>query len=285
MPRGTLNPDVIVTAAIDLLDAEGLDGLTIRRLAGRLRVQPTALYTHFRDKGALMQAVVTALYDRFEMPENVESDILLLRRIMRGYFQLLVDNPVVLKLDSLEDADTLDARIAEAIYGCVQRLGLDDGTTVGMASTLQRFVIGSAAVHPSRRAWDEDPQFWERIRQRMAALPRDTYPYTHKLSRDFPGLTQQEAFEFGLDVQLGAVATAAGKPPEQTMWEALTKATEGSSVADLTDLTGMSGLWVGNRLRDLAEDGRVTQVSPGRWRVRSERHEAGGEAAPERTPI
>src|SRR5262245_55828084 len=115
VPRGTLNPNVIVKAAIDLLDADGLERLTVRRPARRLRVQPTALYTHFRDKGALMQAVVTELYDRFEMPEHAESDILLLRRIMRRYFQLLVNNPVVLKLDSLEDMDTLDARIAEAI--------------------------------------------------------------------------------------------------------------------------------------------------------------------------
>ncbi|MFI5844707.1 TetR/AcrR family transcriptional regulator C-terminal domain-containing protein [Catenuloplanes sp. NPDC051500] len=47
----------IVTAAIALLDAEGLDGLTMRKLGARLGVQAGAIYWHFKDKEALLGAM------------------------------------------------------------------------------------------------------------------------------------------------------------------------------------------------------------------------------------
>ena len=64
MPRDTLTREQIVTAAIDLLDAEGLDGLNMRALGQRLGSAPTAVYWHVGSKDNLMalaadQAVAT----------------------------------------------------------------------------------------------------------------------------------------------------------------------------------------------------------------------------------
>jgi hypothetical protein len=51
--RDRLNREAIVTSAIALADAEGLDAVTIRRLAQDQAVTPMALYWHFRDKEKL----------------------------------------------------------------------------------------------------------------------------------------------------------------------------------------------------------------------------------------
>ncbi|HEU5389186.1 MAG TPA: TetR/AcrR family transcriptional regulator C-terminal domain-containing protein [Streptosporangiaceae bacterium] len=51
----------VVDVAIELLDADGLDALTMRKLATRLGVQPGALYWHFAGK----QALLDAMADRF----------------------------------------------------------------------------------------------------------------------------------------------------------------------------------------------------------------------------
>jgi TetR/AcrR family tetracycline transcriptional repressor len=53
-------PDV-VRGALDLLDAEGLDGLTMRRLGAALNVQGGALYRHFPSKEALLDAMAEEL--------------------------------------------------------------------------------------------------------------------------------------------------------------------------------------------------------------------------------
>jgi TetR/AcrR family tetracycline transcriptional repressor len=48
----------VLHAALALLDEVGLDGITVRKLAQRLGVQPGALYRHFDSKRALLDAMV-----------------------------------------------------------------------------------------------------------------------------------------------------------------------------------------------------------------------------------
>lgn len=58
----------IVDEAVALLDAEGLDGLTTRKLAARLGVQSPTLYWHLPNKAALVTALAEAILDQ-EFPE------------------------------------------------------------------------------------------------------------------------------------------------------------------------------------------------------------------------
>lgn len=51
----------VLQAAIELLDEVGLDGLTMRLLAGRLGVRAGALYRHYPSKQALLDAMVAHL--------------------------------------------------------------------------------------------------------------------------------------------------------------------------------------------------------------------------------
>ncbi|MDX3105894.1 TetR/AcrR family transcriptional regulator C-terminal domain-containing protein [Nonomuraea angiospora] len=56
-----LEKGTIVATALRLLDEVGLDGLTLRRLAGELGVQAPALYWHFRNKQELLDAMAAAM--------------------------------------------------------------------------------------------------------------------------------------------------------------------------------------------------------------------------------
>jgi TetR/AcrR family transcriptional regulator, tetracycline repressor protein len=53
--------DDVLRGARALLDDEGLDGLTMRRLGASLRVQPAGLYAHFPSKQALLAAMAADL--------------------------------------------------------------------------------------------------------------------------------------------------------------------------------------------------------------------------------
>jgi TetR/AcrR family transcriptional regulator, tetracycline repressor protein len=61
VPRG-LSKAVIVQAALDVLDEAGLEGLTVRAVAGRLGVQAPALYWHVRDKQQLLDEMGTEFW-------------------------------------------------------------------------------------------------------------------------------------------------------------------------------------------------------------------------------
>ncbi len=207
-PRGALTPEAIVNAALAIIESDGLSALTTKRIADDLGVGTMSLYTHFRDKNAITKAVADELFDRFEMPDHPGSDLEMLGEMMRAYFRLLVDHPVLLQLGvAVEGISPAEARFVEAVYGCLQRLGVDHHTTVGIVATILRFVIGSALIYPIRKVWDEDANHWERISRTLVALPPQTYPAIHELARSFPTFTQLEAFEFGLQIQLKAIAS------------------------------------------------------------------------------
>jgi TetR/AcrR family tetracycline transcriptional repressor len=59
----TLDRQRIVAEAIALLDADGLDGLTLRKLAARLGVRQPTLYWHLPNKAALITAIADAILD------------------------------------------------------------------------------------------------------------------------------------------------------------------------------------------------------------------------------
>jgi AcrR family transcriptional regulator len=74
VPRDTLNADQIVRAAIDLLDSDGLDGLTMRSLGRRLGCAATAVYWHVGNRDNLVRLAVDALWDEVGLPDLEAHD-------------------------------------------------------------------------------------------------------------------------------------------------------------------------------------------------------------------
>lgn len=63
--RSPLRRSVVVAAAIELADAQGIEAVSMRRLAAELGVVPMALYKHVADKDDLTEAMADAVIDRF----------------------------------------------------------------------------------------------------------------------------------------------------------------------------------------------------------------------------
>ncbi|GAB1818249.1 TetR/AcrR family transcriptional regulator C-terminal domain-containing protein [Herbidospora sp. RD11066] len=63
-----LDKQRIITEAVALLDAEGLDGVTTRKLAARLGVRSPTLYWHIPNKAALVNAIAEAILEQ-QFPE------------------------------------------------------------------------------------------------------------------------------------------------------------------------------------------------------------------------
>jgi TetR/AcrR family transcriptional regulator, tetracycline repressor protein len=75
--RNRLQPADVVAAALDLLDAKGLDGVTLRDVAGKVHVQAPALYWHFANKKDLVDAMAQAILIDFvgalEPPQDASA--------------------------------------------------------------------------------------------------------------------------------------------------------------------------------------------------------------------
>lgn len=68
-----LNREVVIAAALEMLDAVGVDGLSMRALADRLGVKAASLYWHLRDKDQLLELVADAVLDRVVVPVSPRS--------------------------------------------------------------------------------------------------------------------------------------------------------------------------------------------------------------------
>ena len=71
--RGRLNGDVIIECAIALADQEGIEAVTIRRLAQEQGVTPMAMYWHFNDKDSLLDGMAESLIDAVKLPEPSDA--------------------------------------------------------------------------------------------------------------------------------------------------------------------------------------------------------------------
>src|SRR5258706_14195091 len=65
--------ELIVRAALTLLDEVGLEGLTMRRLATALKIQAPSLYWHFPNKQALLDGMADAIFGAVSLPRNLKG--------------------------------------------------------------------------------------------------------------------------------------------------------------------------------------------------------------------
>ena len=72
-PRTPLSKERVLRAAIDLADAEGIDALSMRRLAKELGVEAMSLYNHVANKGEILAGIIDLVAGEFDLPSD-ESD-------------------------------------------------------------------------------------------------------------------------------------------------------------------------------------------------------------------
>src|SRR5499425_1561657 len=85
--RARLSKQAVVARALALADANGLDALTIRKLAQDLGVTPMALYWHFRSKEDLLEGMAEQVWGEIEV--NVDSSVPWWTQLQGGLESLL----------------------------------------------------------------------------------------------------------------------------------------------------------------------------------------------------
>lgn len=68
--KNSLNPDLVVASALRIVDEQGLEALTVRKVADEFGVTPMALYWHFSNKEALLDAVGDAVVSALREPDT-----------------------------------------------------------------------------------------------------------------------------------------------------------------------------------------------------------------------
>ncbi|MEV0678705.1 TetR/AcrR family transcriptional regulator [Actinosynnema sp. NPDC050436] len=211
-PRGTLDRELIIRTATAIMESDGLEAVTMRRIATELKVRPMALYTYFRSKDEILAAIYDDLLAGIALPAPGTGTVDDLREILTGYYRLSTTYPELLQVTlgmgySLISPHEL--RVNEALMSILTALYPDRHQAVGIGTTLVRFAVGAASLHPLRQAWDDDPDYWERVRRTTGAVYARDFPTLHSFAEDLEAFTQEEIFTFGLEVILGRLPQTA----------------------------------------------------------------------------
>src|SRR3984893_12519749 len=166
--RGGVTVDDVVAAAIDIVDREGVDGLTIRRVAEACGLSPMGLYRHVRDKDDLLDRVVDAvvgpgLQDLQDLQASGPWDRQV-ADLFRNLRRLLLDHPGVAALCVLRPTPVIGvARFYARMLAALAEGGFTGTDAVHAFDTLLMFTFGSVL-------WEIPRTTDVRVRERLIPI-------------------------------------------------------------------------------------------------------------------
>lgn len=199
-----LSRERIVGQAVALLDDSGVEGLTMRRLAQRLGVTPTALYWHVRTKDDILDLAVDQIFADVLLPEPRESWQDDVRLLTHRWREVMLRHPWAPGLIGRPMLGPNVLARTEFLQSALVRGGLTGVQLAVSTRTIANYVIGAALTEATwrraspGRARDEAR---EHIAARATAYP--TLVASGHL--DSSQWDEDDLFTRGIDELLGRV--------------------------------------------------------------------------------
>ncbi|HEX4063942.1 MAG TPA: TetR/AcrR family transcriptional regulator [Streptosporangiaceae bacterium] len=207
-----LSRDRIVAAAIEILDADGLDAVSTRRVAEALQTGSASLYAHIANRDELVELMYDRIAAEIEVPE---PDPIRWQEQLRTYAR---DAQRVWAAHADITSASLSAiptgpnrlRLAERVLAILIAAGLP-GRTAGLAVDRLHLYIDADAyegwLHTARaKAGLSAEEYIGSIREYYRQLPADRFPLLAGLADTLMSGDSAERFEFGLGLLIDGLA-------------------------------------------------------------------------------
>lgn len=171
-PRASLTSDRIVAAGLGIADAEGLEAVSMRRVAAALGVGTMTLYTHVQDKDALLALMRDALFAEHLVTDLGPDWRTGLTRIARRTRECLLSHPWVLALGLRPALGPNKLRHIEQVLAAASGITSDTAAQRTIIHAVDDLVIGCATQELAAKALCADvPQPMCGLRRRIDADP------------------------------------------------------------------------------------------------------------------
>ena len=194
--RQPLDREFILTAALDIIDIHGAEGLTMRALATHLESGTTTLYRHFQNRAALIAAVIDRVLGTVnsDAPSGTWQQVC--KFLAHQLFNTLAAHPNLAPL-IVEQPPTGPARLAgrEHFLAVLLRDGFTQDTAGRLYATVSHYVLGFAV---QLRAHVEVTSTLD-----ITGADPIRFPATATVASGALPMTIAEEFTYGLDLILG----------------------------------------------------------------------------------
>jgi len=201
VPRNTLSRARVIDGALTLIDANGLDAVTMPGLAKHLGVGTMSLYRHVEDKNDLIDAVAERVLGDVQVPGGKADDW---EGRVVGYLRALRDaalaHPALARI--LAERGLTVGPVFEQLeeaHSILRRAGFSSEIAVRTFYTLFTYVFGFVIWELPRVHEQPAASYVDSWTTAIDELDVNAYPTMHALRNELTTAASGEQFEFGLD--------------------------------------------------------------------------------------
>jgi AcrR family transcriptional regulator len=205
--KPALSREAIVDAALRIVRAEGVDALTMRRLAQELDTGPASLYVYVANRDELWDLVFDAAIGSIETdptdPARWREQLQELAA--RMVHMMAVEYPGLARLAMAHVPTGENAlRVTESMLSMLKAGGVSDQAAAYAADLISMYVTAIAYEQALYAALYKDPEVEARdiarLAERFGSIPAERYPTMAALTEEMTTGDAEERFALGLDV-------------------------------------------------------------------------------------
>jgi AcrR family transcriptional regulator len=219
-----LGHDAIVDVALRIVDSEGVDEVSMRRVAAEFNTGPASLYAYFPNKEALLNAVLDRVIDEVEVPD-IEDWQELLRTFAHNCRNVYTAHNDVARLNFAHIPNTphiyasaevvLRRMIEGGVPPQVAAWALDIISLYVAADAFEGYLLGKRFDDGSGRDPEELGAEWVAAMGSMFAAQGDRYPYLSRYADLMTSGDSDQRFAFGIDMLIAGFASRVQRRPKR----------------------------------------------------------------------
>jgi AcrR family transcriptional regulator len=217
--------DLVLATALEIIDRDGAEALSMRRLAAALDRDPMILYRHAPNKAALLDGVAETVLAQLKVDSTDPDWTAQLRAVARDYCRLALAHPHVVPLLvtrplatplGLRPRGTL--RPLEDVLALLTRAGFSGPDALHIYRALFGFLHGHVLNELQERV-DNPDETDDLLRLGLHRLPITEFPLLRGLAPVLSAYDGAAELERGLDILLTGLATTVtpNRPPKGAM--------------------------------------------------------------------
>ncbi len=209
--RVPLSRERVLRAAFGRTDEEGIESLSMRKLAQELGVEAMSLYRHVRNKGDIVDGMVDLVFGEIGLPATDVDWRTAMRQRAISAREVLARHPWAIALmESRSTPGPATLQHHDAVLACLRNQGFSIALAAHAYSLLDSYIYGFALEQASLpfQTSDEAVEVADSIRRQF---PVDAYPHLMEMAVKHvlqPGYDYADEFVFGLDLILDGLERA-----------------------------------------------------------------------------
>jgi len=215
--RRALSRELIVDTAMAIVDEEGLDGLSMRRLADRLGTGPASLYAHVSGREELLMLLIERTAEEIVVPDpEPERWTEQVREVAHSLRNSLLPHRD-LAAAALANVPTGEAaiRFADRLLAILLAGGVSRRHAAMVIDLLPQLVVNDVYEGSLfARRLERQPDYFEQLGAYFSSMPADRFPHLAALTDELSETDENERerrFEFALDLFVAGLEAMTAK--------------------------------------------------------------------------